>query len=98
MKYVYYQDVLKGTITSFHKLNSEWSDEEVENRVSEFNKTHMDKNAVVVEVEENSFIDFLIHKANERIQINKEILKELDEYLSEASNIVNTLRFGETEL
>ena len=39
-------------------------------------------------------MDFLIHKANERVQINKGILADLDNALSEASAIVDNLRYG----
>jgi hypothetical protein len=54
----------------------------------------LDPDQTAIGCEEGSFIDFLIHKANERMQINKEILKDLDDALSEASAIVNNLRYG----
>ncbi len=95
MKYAYYQSVPDGKITSFNKINPEWSEEKIQEALKEYNKKHKaTNNAVVIDVEEGSFIDFLIHKANERMQINKEILKDLDDALSEASAIVNNLRYG----
>lgn len=95
MKYAYYQSIPDGKITSFHKIDPEWSEEKIQEALKEYNEKHKaTNNAVVIDVEEGSFIDFLIHKANERMQINKEILKDLDDALSEASAIVNNLRYG----
>lgn len=95
MKYAYYQSVPDGKITTFHQINPEWSEEKTKEKRRVYNENHIGEiKAVVIDVEEGSFIDFLIHKANERIQINKETLKDLDDALSEASAIVNNLRFG----
>lgn len=95
MKYAYYQSVPDRKITTFHQVNPEWSESEIKSELSEFNKKNKATcNAVVIDVEEGSFIDFLIHKANERTQINKETLEDLDDALSEAAAIVNNLRFG----
>ena len=95
MKYAYYQSVPDRKITSFHQVTLDCTDEELKQKLSEYNKKHRQTcNAVIIDVEEGSFIDFLIHKANERTQINKETLKDLDDYLSEAAAIVNNLRFG----
>jgi len=95
MKYAYYQSVPDGKVTYFHQVDPEWSEEKIKQQLSEFNeKNKQTCNAVVIDVEEDSFIDFLIHKARERTQINKEILEELDNALSEASAIVNNLRYG----
>lgn len=95
MKYVYYQSVPDGKITQFHQVNPEWDEETLKQQLSEFNeKNKQTCNAVVINVEEGSFIDFLLHKANERVQINKEIIEDLDNVLSEASAIVNNLRYG----
>ena len=84
MKYVYYKNVSTGSIFSFHK-----APDCIEDELNEQNC-----NAVVIEVEKGSFMDFLIHKANERVQINKGILADLDNALSEASAIVDNLRYG----
>lgn len=95
MKYAYYQSVPDGKITTFHQVDPEWNEEKIQKALKEFNEKHKaTNNAVVIDVKEGSFIDFLIHKANERMQINKETLKDLDDALSEASAIVNNLRFG----
>lgn len=95
MKYAYYQSVPDGKITNFNKINPEWSEEKIQKALKVYNAKHKTtNNAVVIDVEEGSFIDFLIHKANERTRINKEILKDLDDALSEASAIVNNLSVG----
>lgn len=93
MKYVYYKSVPDGKIINFHKVT--FDDEELRQRLKDFNrKKKQTCNAVVIDVEEGSLIDFLIHKANERVQINKGILADLDSALSEASAIVDNLRYG----
>lgn len=95
MKYAYYQSVPDGKITSFNQIPPEWSEEKIQEALKEYNQKHKATcNAVVIDVEEGSFIDFLIHRANERTRINKETLEELDDALSEASAIVNNLRYG----
>lgn len=95
MKYVYYQSVPDGKITNFHQLTLDCTNHEIKQRLAEYNKEHCQTcNAVVIDVEEGSFMDFLIHKANERVQINKETLENLADALSEASAIVDSLRFG----
>lgn len=95
MKYAYYQSVPDGKITSFNQVNPDWSEEKIKSALSEYNKKYKQTyNAVVIDVEDGSFIDFLIHKANERTKINKETLEDLDNALSEASAIVNNLRYG----
>ena len=95
MKYAYYESVPDGKVKSLHKVNPEWSEEKIKERLREFNENYKETcNAVVIDVKEGSFIDFLIQKANERTKINKETLEELDNALSEASAIVNNLRYG----
>ncbi len=95
MKYVYYQSVPDGEITTFNKLNPEWSNEEIIQRVSEYNKRYNQTcNAVIVDVEKGSFTDFLIGKATKRIQINREILQDLKDYIDNASGIIDSLIFG----
>lgn len=95
MKYVYYQSVPDGKITAFHRLVSEWSDKEIKRRVSEYNREHNQTcNAVIVDVEEGGFMDFLIGKATERIQINQEILRDLKDYIDNAAGIIESLIYG----
>ncbi len=95
MKYAYYQSVPDGKITSFNQVNPDWNEEKIKSALSEYNEKYKQTcNAVVIDVEEGSFMDFLIHKANERTKINKEILEDLDNVLYEASAIVNNLRYG----
>lgn len=94
MKYVYYKNVSTGSIFSFHKA-PDCIEDELNEKIAKYNEENEQNcNAVVIEVEKGSFMDFLIHKANERVQINKGILADLDNALSEASAIVDNLRYG----
>lgn len=95
MKYVYYQSVPDGKITKFHRLDSEWSDEEIVQRLSAYNReNHQNCKAVVVDIEEGSFVDFLISKATERVQINQEIWRDLKGYIDDAAEIIDSLIWG----
>ena len=60
MKYAYYRD-RENNITNHHQLPEEWTEEEVTERIEQFNSTG-GTTAFVIEVEEGSFTEYLINE------------------------------------
>lgn len=93
MKYAVYNRVPTGEITHYNKLPEEWSEELVQQNLREFNASHKDTcNATIIEVEDGSFIDFLIKKVEDTQQYNKDLVREALDAVERAESCINALR------
>lgn len=93
MKYAVYNRVPTGEITHYNKLPEEWSEELVQQNLREFNASHQDTcNATIIEVEDGSFIDFLIKKVEDTQQYNKDLVREALDAVERAESCINALR------
>lgn len=93
MKYAIYNRVPTGEITNYNKLPEEWDEETVRKNLKEFNAKHADTcNATIIEVEEGSFIDFLIKKVEDTQQYNKDLVREALDAVEYAESCINDLR------
>lgn len=81
MKYAYYRDREKN-ITNHHEIPEEWTGEEVEEKVKQFNSTG-DLTSFVVEVEEGSFIEYLINRLEEKPNYERDVLQEMIDHLED---------------
>ena len=81
MKYAYYRD-RENNITNHHQLPEEWTEEEVTERIKQFNSTG-GYTAFVIEVEEGSFIEYLINTLEEKPNYERDILQEMIDHLED---------------
>lgn len=84
MKVVYYKHVQDGVIGHHQILPEEWSDAEIEEKCKKYNeKNGTIVQASVVDVEEGSFMAYLLKRADQRRKFPKaaiiEALQSLDE-------------------
>ena len=77
MKIVYYENVVTKEITNYNKLSEDWTEEKIGNELKAFNLRNKDKcNAVVIDVEEGSFIGYLIKRLEEKIAVKPGLIEE----------------------
>ena len=81
MKYAYYRD-RENNITNHHEIPEEWTEEEVEEKVKQFNSTG-DLTSFVIEVEEGSFIEYLINRLEEKPNYERDVLQEMIDHLED---------------
>lgn len=81
MKYAYYRG-RENNITNHHEIPEEWTEEEVEEKVKQFNSTG-DLTAFVIEVEEGSFIEYLINRLEEKHNYERDVLQEMIDHLED---------------
>lgn len=93
MKYAIYHNVPTGEIIRFHKLPEDWSEEKEQQALREFNSANKDTcNATIVEVEDGSFIDYLIKKVDDTKQYNEDLVREALDAIERAESCINALR------
>lgn len=93
MKYAIYHRVPTGEITNYNKLQEEWDEETVRKNLKEFNANHADTcNATIIDVEDGSFIDYLIKKVEDTKQYNKDLVREALDAVEYAESCINALR------
>lgn len=93
MKYGIYHNVPTGEIISFHKIPEDWSEEQERQALKDFNSTHESTcNATIIQVEDGSFIDFLIKKVDETNRYNQDLVREAMEAIEHAESCINALR------
>lgn len=81
MKYAYYRD-RENNITNHHEIPEEWTEEEVEEKVKQFNSTG-NLTSFVIEVEEGSFIEYLINRLEEKPNYERDVLQEMIDHLED---------------
>lgn len=93
MKYAIYHNVPTGEIIRFHKLPEDWSEEKEQQALREFNSANKNTcNATILEVEEGSFIDYLIKKLDNIKQYNEDLVREVLDAIEYAESRINALR------
>ena len=93
MKYAIYHIVPTGEITNYNKLPEQWSEELVQKNLNEFNASHADTcNATIIDVEDGSFVDFLIKRVDDKQQYNCDLVREALDAIERAESCINALR------
>lgn len=93
MKLAIYHRVPTGGITNYTKLPEQWSEETVQQKLKEFNASYADTcNATLIEVEDGSFIDFLIKEVEKKHDLKEDLLQEALDAVEHAESCINALR------
>ena len=92
MKYAYYRDK-ENNITNHHKLPEEWTDEETEEKIKQFNSTGA-STAFMIEIEEGSFAEYLINSLEEKPNYDR---NEVQEMIDNLKDIIYFLRRNKNE-
>lgn len=93
MKYAIYHRVPTGEITNYNKLPEQWDEETVQKNLKSFNESHADTcNATIVEIEDGSFIGFLIKKVDDVKRYDEDLVREALDAIEHAESCINALR------
>lgn len=85
MKVVYYKHVQDGVIGNHQILPKEWTAAEIEEKCKRYNeKNGTIVQATVVDVEEGSFMAYLLERADQRRKFPKQAITEALQALDEA--------------
>lgn len=93
MKIVYYENVVTKEVTNYNKLPEDWTEEKIGSALKEFNQRETGKcNAVIIDVEEGSFIGYLIKRLEAKIAVKPELIEEALDALDHAESCVRALQ------
>ncbi|MBQ3045160.1 MAG: hypothetical protein IJD49_04335 [Clostridia bacterium] len=95
MKLIFYRNKKSGELTTVFKA-LEWSDEELNKRVTEFNAN--ENNFVTAEViEADEHMEFVFNKSEEKRMFSKRAIQEALDALDTARNCIDCLEVAETK-
>lgn len=93
MKVVYYMD-RDGKICRHHLAKEEWSDEKTQTLIKEFNahpELHNGKTAAIEEIKEGTLAEYLLRKADQRMEWDREIVQDALDAIRSAEDCVRGL-------
>ena len=98
MKVVYYKHIRDNVIGNHQILPEEWSDAEIEEKRKRYNEKNGNiVQASVVDVEEGSFMAYLLERADQRRKFPKEAIQEALDALDEARAAIWSLEVEDEE-
>lgn len=95
MKIAYYRDKETKSITNFHKIPEDWDDKKTSDSIRDFNNNTNNKTtAVIIDVPENSLMEYLVNRCFRKLELEKELRDDLINNLREALDIAEDIKIN----
>lgn len=95
MKIAYYTSKETKAITTFHKIHDDWDDKKISDSLRDFNNNANNKTtAIIIDVPENSFMEYLVNRCFHKLELEKESRNDLIDNLREALAIAENIKIN----